>query len=326
MPTAPSRALHVAVVALPLLLVLGVLMTMAYTGDGKVSGAEVEQLDAGTPTGTVAPPPALPPAPTPTPKPTPEEEPCTAVAAAPLRVVSFNIRSARGPHGVDLDRVVEELRAVAPDVVLLQEVDRFRARSGRSDQAAYVAKALGMGHVFAPMVTRAPATAGGRREEYGIATLTRHPFSTYRVTHLPRPGRTEPRGLLHLQLQVAGRTVNVFNTHLDHSSTAARTSQVAAITGVLDSQNHPIVLGGDLNAVPGSTVHRQLTRNLRDAWDAAGQGSGLTVPAHSPRRRIDFVLVGHEFTVTAATTHPTAVSDHRLLRTDLQLAGDNCQT
>ena len=322
MSPASSRALRTAAVVLPLLMVLGVVGVLAFTGEGEVAGARVEQLDRGTPEETL-----LPSVPTPTivPAPSPAAaEPCVPVPPTPLRVVSFNIRSARGPAGVDLDRVVAELRAVNPDIVLMQEVDRFRARSGGVDQAAYVAKALDMRHVFAPMVARS-AAAGGRREEYGIATLTRLPLTTHRVTRLPRPARTEARGLLHVQLEVDGRTVSVYNTHLEHSSTAARSAQVATISRVLGADPNPVVLGGDLNAVPGSAVHRQLTRTLRDTWDVAGQGSGLTVPARSPRRRIDYVLVDREFTPTAATTHPTAVSDHRLLRSDLMLAPGTCE-
>lgn len=311
----PTR-LRVGIVVLPLLLVLGILVTTIVTGgDGEVTGARVDELDPGSPTASSAP---TAPTPTPPPPPSPTADPCTPSDAAPLRVVSFNIRSARGPAGVDLDRIAAELRAVHPDVVLLQEVDRNQPRSGGADQAAQLAKALDMGYVYAPMLGR----RGGA--QYGIATLTRLPFTSHRVMRLPRPGGTEQRGLLSLEITLGERTVSIHNTHLDHSSTAARTRQVTAITRALANDPYPVVLGGDLNSVPGSTVHRTLTRTLRDAWAAAGNGQGLTVPARSPRRRIDYVLIDPRFTTTAAATHPTAVSDHRMLRADLSLSAVPC--
>lgn len=306
-------------VALPLAVILGVLVTMSVTGSGEVRDARVQELDPGQPSPPSVPTQPVPspaPAPSPTPKPSPTPQPCTPVADTPLRVVSFNIRSARGPAGVDLDRVVAELRAMNPDVVLLQEVDRFRARSGGVDQPARIADALGMAYVFAPMI--------GRGGEYGIATLTRLPVKGHRVTRLPRLAGTEARGLIHLTVQVGETDVSIYNTHLEHSSVAARTAQVTTIKKTLGSDPLPAILGGDLNAVPGSNVHRRLTRHLVDTWHTAGQGPGHTVPAHSPRRRIDYVLADQHFTPNRSATHPTAVSDHRLLQADLTLTGIPC--
>ncbi len=75
-----------------------------------------------------------------------------------LGVLSWNIAYGRGPAGdeagpwtrahiVDhLDRIADEIAALDPDIVALQEVDFDSERSHRFDQAAYIANRLGWGH------------------------------------------------------------------------------------------------------------------------------------------------------------------------------------
>lgn len=312
--------LPAAVVTLPLLLLLGILVTMSVTGDAEVRGADVEEITPGRPEASL-----VPTEPTPTPKPTPTTTPpCTPGPPVALRVVSFNIHGARGRSGLDLPGIAAELRALSPDVVLLQEVDRFRARSRGVDQPAHLARALGMGHVFAPLVTGTHRSRGAARWEYGTAILSRHPVTDHHLTHLPQPPDTEARGLLRVGIEVGHHTVNVYNTHLQHNSASTRTAQAQAIQRVLDAERGPVVLGGDLNAVPGSDVHSLLTTGLNDVWNVAGRGAGGTSPARSPRRRIDYVLTSPDITVTQAATHTTAISDHRAVRADLALAGLPC--
>lgn len=87
-----------------------------------------------------------------------------------VRVLSYNIRRARRMDGRrDLQRVVDVIRRVDPDIVGLQEVDRNRERSGFVDQARRLADLFGMEVVFEPTVEL--AGADGPRK-YGIAALS----------------------------------------------------------------------------------------------------------------------------------------------------------
>ena len=67
-----------------------------------------------------------------------------------FRILSYNVRAGRGLDGSPaLDRQAAVIRALAPDVVALQEVDRCTQRSGGIDQAAALAESTGMHAVFA---------------------------------------------------------------------------------------------------------------------------------------------------------------------------------
>src|SRR5690348_11289696 len=100
---------------------------------------------------------------------------------APLRLMTYNIRHGRGVDGrVDLGRIAEVVAEHAPDVVLLQEVDYGRFRSGIADQADVLARRLGLEARFAPCMDH------DDDGHYGIATLTRLPMVSSSKVELPR--------------------------------------------------------------------------------------------------------------------------------------------
>ncbi len=138
--------------------------------------------------------------------------------------------------------------------------------------------------------------------------------------HLPnRPG-LERRGLLRTTIDVDGAAVDVYNTHLQHTSGVVRRDQVHAIKDVLRTRDLPALLGGDFNAEPDSRALALLTGwRFADPWPVVGADQGLTVPAGVPRRRIDFVLHDDAFVPVAAEDLQSSVSDHRAVRVVLDL-------
>lgn len=79
-----------------------------------------------------------------------------------LRVMTFNIRHGKGLDGrVNLKRIIDDIRYGDPDIVALQEVDRFHIRSRFTDQVNALKKALNMDAFFSrPSITSdSPNTA-----------------------------------------------------------------------------------------------------------------------------------------------------------------------
>jgi endonuclease/exonuclease/phosphatase family metal-dependent hydrolase len=237
----------------------------------------------------------------------------------PLTVVTFNIHSGIGHQGLDLAQVAGEIAAVDPDVVLLQEVDENRVRSKFIDESDYIASLLNMRHIFASNVQRPGLRAGDPVSDYGTAVLTRLTIENWTHTLLPNlPGRQQ-RGLQHLVLRLAGRSISIYNAHLDHTTPALRQDQMRLARDIVGIDPYPVIFGGDFNASPGSPTLRLALdpahTDLVDPWPLVGEGNGLTVPNAAPRSRIDFLLATPEWTPTVAVTWPSAVSDHRGLVT-----------
>jgi endonuclease/exonuclease/phosphatase family metal-dependent hydrolase len=214
-----------------------------------------------------------------------------------MRVLTWNVQHGRpnpgGPPAIG--PVVDALRALAPDVVAVQELDRNAERSGRIDQPTQLAEALGGTLVWGPTVRQG---AG----EYGIGLIVRGEVVACEVIALA--GTREPRALLLVEVDVAGRRWTVGGTHLSRNRHVAR-RQLVRVFDALAAHPAPRVLLGDLNLVPAEVL----------PWStAAGYHLVDGPPTHSTRqarltRRIDHVLVAGA-TATEAAVHHLPVSDH----------------
>lgn len=241
-----------------------------------------------------------------------------------LVVVSYNIGSGRWQGRNRLPEIAAALRDWEADVVLLQEVQQGRRAPGGVDTAAWLGSALGMHHVFGANVRWGPGAL------YGTAILSRHPIVESGNTLLPNGRGYQQRGLLHAVVDVEGRHVSVYNTHLQHGRrrTAIRMEQVRTIVRIVAADPRPVIVGGDFNSWPGTPVMELVRRVVADAWAEAGAGSGDTAPVDQPKVRIDYVM--HRGLEPAhAEVMPAALSQHRALRTAFRtttLASLDCST
>ena len=183
--------------------------------------------------------------------------------------------------------ILDTLRALRPDVVLLQEV---LEKEGLPNQAGALAESLGCAFVFASV------DPPGAPKRYGNAILTPHRIVASRELKL------EPlddyRVAAHARLEVRGRTVDAYVTHLHHTDggAAVRAAQVRHLLRFVAATRGrgALVLGGDFNAAPGAPELAPLLERFTDAFGALHPGAAVTtlnpVMGHAPRR-IDHVLV-----------------------------------
>jgi endonuclease/exonuclease/phosphatase family metal-dependent hydrolase len=238
--------------------------------------------------------------------------------------MTYNIRFGNN----DLAGIAQAIRASAPDLVALQEVDvHWAARSGFVDQAKTLSGQLGMEMRFARIYQLAPTRAGDPQREFGVAVLSKFPVKYFRNHMITRhstqdttAAATLAPGFLEARVDVRGTSVRVFDTHLDYrADPSVRRQQVSEMLGHIDDdRTTPTLLFGDLNAPPDAPEIQPLFTRLRDAWPAAN-GPGLTDPADVPVKRIDYVLVSKHFRVRSASVPVTTASDHRPVVMDLVL-------
>jgi endonuclease/exonuclease/phosphatase family metal-dependent hydrolase len=206
------------------------------------------------------------------------------MTGAPLRLMTYNIRHGRGADGrVDLGRIAEVIAAHEPDVVVLQEVDYGRCRSGIVDQSDVLARRLGLEARFAPCVDH------DEDGHYGIATLAKIPVVASRQVALPRRGGlrpSEPRSALVTRLAWHDGELDVINTHLSLSR-EERALQMPALAalGAHHGDDHGLVVAGDFNCGPGSGILRHLLAQLRRVHVARPSW-----PSRFPFLRLDHVL------------------------------------
>lgn len=241
-----------------------------------------------------------------------------------VRVLVFNIHAGKDAGGADnLERVADVIRGTRADLVLLQEVDRRTRRSGGVDQLAVLERRTGLHGAFGKTLDY---QGGG----YGIAVLSRWPIVRDTLIRLPvdpvqerAGGSHEPRGALRIRVEAPSGPLEVVNTHLDASAEDTfRRQEIEAVLGLAERLREAgaraggarVLVGGDLNAEPGSATVRRLTdAGWVDAWRDCGEGDGRTYPAAEPTKRIDYLFLAPGGSCSDAEVLSTAASDHRPL-------------
>ena len=236
-----------------------------------------------------------------------------------LTILTYNIHIGIGlDKKADLDRTAAVIKAAAPDLVALQEVDRKTRRSNGVDQASDLARATGMYMVFGKALALDPE--GG---EYGVAILSRLPIRRSQNRQLPNTPGFEPRTVLEVEFDwplPSGKRIPIrfFNTHFDHRSEPDRIASAKVLNQLALASDIPAILAGDLNARPGA----QPLQILSEQWQFAGAGADLpTFPANGPRAQIDFMLYRPAQSwkvVEAVVIDEPVASDHRPVKVVLE--------
>jgi endonuclease/exonuclease/phosphatase family metal-dependent hydrolase len=232
-------------------------------------------------------------------------------ASTPLTVLSHNVLHG-GPWsgfagdgqrlGQRLDLIAEELAALRPDVIALQEAAVSR-RLGNVPER--LARRLGYHHVHAPatsyvfgdsVLSRLIVGVLGFRE--GPAILSRFPILESEVTRLPRcVAAVDPRVLLRARLDTPWGAVDVFSAHISRDDCQAR-----RVAELVAQRRHglPSILMGDFNAVESSPAIQAMTEdghfvdvyrraNPRDPGPTVWQRIDAETP--TVRRRVDYIFL-----------------------------------
>lgn len=257
---------------------------------------------------------------------------CTRVPAAPGQPPNPDCN-------LDIQASIDVIRAYDPDIVAVQEVDRFWARSAYLDEPAVLSTETGLQHTcYAPNLDHAPDSHSPVPHQYGTVILSRFPILSCSNTLLRRAGNTEQRGLTLALVNVRGVPVQVYNTHL-HTRVADRLLQTQDIAAVLDAAPQgPRIVMGDFNARSTFTTTvaemAPIYARLVDTWRAApivdpANPEGFTSPAdidRNPTARIDYVFTSSDVTASGTFVPVNAqtrlAADHYPVVADVLVPGE----
>ena len=200
-----------------------------------------------------------------------------------VRILTYNIYHGETMKGdFDLDLIANVIKSVDPDLVALQEVDFKTNRACKMD----LASELGCRTDMLPLFGAAMSYDGG---EYGEGILSRYSFLYTRNHPLPAGEGKEPRAALEARVVIeSGDTIAFIGTHFDHTGEPDRINQAARVREILGDIDLPVLLAGDLNAVPTSRTMEILFADLRPS-DPEYEP---TIPTDKPRAKIDYILFG----------------------------------
>jgi endonuclease/exonuclease/phosphatase family metal-dependent hydrolase len=228
-----------------------------------------------------------------------------------VRVLTFNLRHGgllserTGQDEALEDRLrmlVGELRALAPDVIALQEAS---IGSRRGHVAARVAAALGYHYVHAPAAMRPLGSERLRRAvgsmldfREGPAIVSRFPIARWAADELPRCERPfDVRVLVFAEVTTPAGPLAVFSAH-----TAGDPCHTRAVAELQRGRRRalPSEVMGDFNAVESDPAIQVLTDQnaFLDAFRLANptapgftDGQELDAPRATVEERIDYVFL-----------------------------------
>lgn len=229
-------------------------------------------------------------------------------------IMSYNVQGCLGRDGqISMDKIARIIARHKPDIVCLQELDCGRPRSDRAQQAEVIARKLEMEYHF-------HSAFRWKDEQYGNAILSRWPVSLIKMDTLPQRNNlkhNEPRGAMWVTACIDGINVQVINTHLSLWP-RERLEQVEHIMGPQwlghPDCKGPVVLCGDFNALPGSHVHRRVSKSLKECRVPGKKRRKGTWFGEFPLWQLDHIFVSSEFTVNDVMVGQTSLeksaSDH----------------
>jgi endonuclease/exonuclease/phosphatase family metal-dependent hydrolase len=219
----------------------------------------------------------------------------------PVRIASYNIlHNQRG-----IAKVVEEIRKLEPDFVLLQEVER-------GDLSAMTQSLSSL-----PAIYHASENLAGGRASWGNAILSKHRL--YEAGSIPNPGGGS-FGVWGTAV-VDGKKFVVANVHLSATWNARpshlkesgenRWKELSALAKAWQVRGSPpIVIGGDFNQIAMGNNYSLMTRDWSDVLASLGKNEN-TFGAGLIRTRIDYFLVSKEWKVGDGGVVQSEASDHR---------------
>ncbi|MCX7717057.1 MAG: endonuclease/exonuclease/phosphatase family protein [Candidatus Sumerlaeaceae bacterium] len=257
----------------------------------------------------------------------PDHAPTPELRGPMVRLLTYNIHHGRGlDRRYDLERIARVIEHERPDIVALQEVEKHRKRTRADNQPAWLAKRLGMHHVFARIVDH-------RYEEkhpdayYGVAVLSRFPITAHHHFNLSYRAGIEPRGCLHAAVEVEGTPLHVFCVHLG-LRLRERDYQMARllsddIVGHERFGQGPRVLLGDFNNWWPVASARLISQHFRNACLVTGRKRLRTYGSYFSLLCLDYVFTSADLRVVSCEVVSTRLariaSDHRPLSCTVEM-------
>ncbi len=206
-------------------------------------------------------------------------------------IVTFNLYHDKADWPKRRALIVDELRELQPDAIVLQEVLQHEALRNQADD---LAAALGYSAYFISI------DPGDRPRRYGNAILTRHPVLARDWTRL-RP-LEDSRTAGWARIDIGGHPLNVYVTHPnyqdDDSGRRMRAQQLADLQAFIarTAGAAPSIVAGDFNAGSGQPELAALEAGHDNAFDTL-HGRADPRPTLNPHyfpddaRRIDHVYL-----------------------------------
>jgi endonuclease/exonuclease/phosphatase family metal-dependent hydrolase len=244
-------------------------------------------------------------------------------------VLQWNLHHGVGTDGVyDLDRIATWIVKMNPDVVMLNEVEKFTGWGNEDQPERYLAMLEAKtGKKWYASFTQEYGnwTSNGKGHEI---------LSTFPLEITDQTLISYTRVIGEANITVNGRNITLIVTHLDPDSQAYRLTQAKEVITWASSKPENRIVTGDFNAWPDQSSILEMNNSLKDSWtEASNIGAAISFPGNSPvgatkNGRIDYIFFSKasaDLSVVSSQVYDTRdasgvmPSDHRPVVTTFQV-------
>jgi len=223
-------------------------------------------------------------------------------ASSQVKVLSWNVSFGQGTDAItNWSRIANWIANINPDLVALCEmppddigtlVSLLQQKTGRTWFTHFIAKAPGIPE--------------------GNLILSKFSFVSTSTRYL-----SYERSVAEATVNVGGRNVNFFATHLDHTSSSLRYQEVTELQSYTNGFSEPRIVCGDFNAGPDLSETIHMAELFYDSWvQAMNIGTATAYPdnpvymhTRTRRGRIDYVWTSRNANLVVKSTQIPDVRD-----------------
>jgi endonuclease/exonuclease/phosphatase family metal-dependent hydrolase len=267
---------------------------------------------------------------TPPPSTPPPSGSTSSSSSSTLKVLQYNTH--HGGYGTDgrydTNRLASWIVKMAPDVVLLNEIEKNTGWGNQNQPEVYkslLQSKTGKTWYYIFAQEFGDWNSNGK----GNLILSRVPFKFTDRKELTHNG---DRSVAEATITWNGRPITFILTHLDPDSHSLRLTQATEVTSWAGSEPETKILTGDMNAWPDQTSIAQLNKYFYDSWAvASSKGTATAFSGNSGETkngRIDYIFYskGSSALVVKSSrvydtrdSHGVMPSDHRPVLTTFEV-------
>ncbi len=208
---------------------------------------------------------------------------------------------------VNLQRIINFIGTINPDIVALVEVDSGSYRSGHFCQAGIIADKLGYNYVVESKYRdNSLALKVPMLKQQSNALLTKQGIEDHRFHYFEQ-------GVKRLVIQTDLRAIAIFIVHLSLKY-RHRQNQLEHLHELTQGTEKEVIIAGDFNTFWGS---RELNLFLSaTGLQSANLAGSPSHPSHAPQRQIDFILHSPGIRIDNFYIPDVRLSDHSPLICD----------
>jgi endonuclease/exonuclease/phosphatase family metal-dependent hydrolase len=234
-----------------------------------------------------------------------------------IKVMTWNSQFNSGTDNIqNLDRQATWIANMGADVVGMYELPMYTGDNRGQQMRDLLTQKTGASWSYS-WIGKFPGCTEGN------LILTKGTILSSNSTYL-----SYSRSVAQATININGKVINFFTTHLDPDSTAARTQQISELKSFAANYAEPRIIVGDFNASPDWPEMPTMFTSYYDSWNEAfGAGNATSYPdnpvqwqTRTRRGRIDYIFYSRS--ASTLTLRATQIPDQRdLSRTPVETIG-----